>query len=187
MGRKSAVKTAPDPIRSAIERLLREDRFSLDEVVRILREQFPEHIERLPSRSSIGRYRQSMNELVSRMREIDTVSRAVVAELGESPDERAGALLTQTITALATHVALKVSEDPDNASIGDVKELARATRNVMDARRVGLKERQEIEAAAQRKLVREQQSKLDGMVKRGAMSAETLARIRTEVYGLAPQ
>lgn len=184
MGRRSSVKSAPDTIRSEIERLLRADRWSLDEMLEILRRQFPEHADALPSRSSLGRYRQSMDQMLGRMREIDTAARVVVSELGENPDERAGTLLTQAITSLATHAALRAGEAPDDVSIADIKDLARAARNVMDARRVGLKERQEIEVAAERRLVREQTAKLDKMAKAGTVPPEAIAAIKRDVYGL---
>jgi hypothetical protein len=184
MGRRSKVKDAPDPIRSEIERMLRADKFSLDEMRDLLIRQFPDLADKIPTRSSLGRYRQSMGQMLGRMRDIDSAARVVVAELGENPDERAGALLTQTITALATHAALKAGENEDGASIGEVKDLARAAKNVMDARRVGLKERQEIEAAARDKLKREQQAKLGDMAKHGTISQDTLDRIRREVYGI---
>lgn len=161
MGRRSSIKAAPDPIRAEIERLLRADKFSLDEMLDLLRKQFPNDADKIPSRSSLGRYRQGMEQLLGRMRDIDAASRVVVSELGENPDERAGTLLTQTITALATHAALRAAEDPEGASIGEVKELARATRNVMEARRIGLKERIEVEQAA---------------LKRQAKAAETTAK-----------
>lgn len=184
MGRRSTIKAAPDTIRAEIDKLLRADRFSLDEMLEILRRQFPEHVASIPSRSSLGRYRQSMDQLLGRMRDIDAAARVVVAELGENPDERAGTLLTQTITSLATHAALRASETPDDVSIADIKDLARATRNVMDARRVGLKERQEIEAAAEKRLVREQTAKLDKMAKSGTVPADAIAAIKRDVYGL---
>ncbi len=184
MGRRSSIKAAPDPIRSEIERMLRADKFSLDEMLDMLRAQFPEDADKIPSRSSLGRYRQTMDGMFQRMREIDSASRAMVSEFGENPDDRGGALLTQAVTSLATHVALRANEEPDEVSIGQIKDLARAARNVMDARRVGLKERQEIEAAARDKLKREQQAKLGDMAKSGSISQDTLDRIRREVYGI---
>lgn len=180
MGRRSTIKAAPEPIRQEIERLLRADRFSLDEMREMLLRHFPEYSAAIPSRSALGRYRQSMDQLLSRMRDIDAAARVVVDELGESPDERAGALLTQTITALATHVALRVSENPDGASIEDVRELARTTRNVMDARRVGLKERQEIE-----RLALQRQSKAAEKVARNVgLTDDQWAQLRSEFLGI---
>ncbi len=184
MGRRSKVKDAPDSIRSEIEKMLRADKFSLEEMRELLIQQFPDLADKIPTRSSLGRYRQSMGQMLGRMRDIDAAARVVVAELGENPDERAGALLTQTITALATHAALKAGEKEDGASIGEVKELARAAKNVMDARRVGLKERQEIREEARKQLVREQQEKLGDLVKRGTIPAEAIAIIQRDVYGL---
>ncbi len=182
MPRKSKVKEQPPDIRARIEALVRQDRWSLDEMVDMLRQEFP--AADLPSRSSLGRYQKSVGELLGRMRDIDAAARVVVSELGENPDDRAGTLLTQTITALATNAALRAGEDPEGASIGAVKELARAARNVMEARRIGLKERTEIEAAAEKRLIKEQAKRLDGLQRKGEITPEVLAKIRREVYGL---
>lgn len=63
-------------------------------------------------------------------------------------------------------------------------ELARAAKNTMQARTLSIKERQAIEKAAQERLIREQQGKLDDLGKSGALTPDTLQRIRQEVYGL---
>lgn len=180
MGRRSSVKAAPDSIRSEIERLLRADKFSLDEMLDILRRQFPDHAASIPSRSSLGRYRQSMDQLMGRMREIDAASRAMVSEFGENPDDRCGALLTQAVTSLATHVALRANDEPDDVSIVEVRDLARAARNVMDARRVSLRERQDIEQIA----LKRQATATEKVAKTVGLSDDQWSKLRAEFLGI---
>ena len=121
--------------------------------------------------------------MVGRMREIETAAGALVDELGEGVGDKAGALLAQAVTTLATNAALNAHEN-EGISIKEVGELARAARNAMQARTMSIKERQEIEQAAERRLEKSQQNKLDGLAKTGALAQDTLDRIRLEIYGI---
>jgi hypothetical protein len=68
--------------------------------------------------------------------------------------------------------------------IEDVRKLARAARDVISARSMSLKERQQIEAMAREKLLREQSERLDKVVKSGGLSEETAADLRRKILGI---
>lgn len=178
--RKSKITRLPAEQRAYIEKLMREDRLTLDEMLAAIRTKFPTAE---VSRSGLHRFALPLRELTERMREIDTAARVVVEELGENPDDRAGALLCQSITTLATNAALRAQVD-DETSIEDVRKLARASKDVISARAASLKERQAIEQAAREKLVREQRDKLDALGKSGAVSPEVLAVVMKAAYDL---
>lgn len=179
MARKSAIKTLPDDQRAFIEKLLREDRLTLDEMLGSIREKFPAAT--APSRSSLGRYKQSFEEMSGRLRDIQAASRVLVEEFGEDVDDRVGALLTQAVTTLATNVALE-SQDAD-VSIKEVGEMARAARAVMQARTMSMKERQAIEQAARARLLREQEQRLEEVRGADGMSEQLESRIRGILLG----
>lgn len=178
--RKSKISRMPLEQRAYIERLIREDRLTLDEMFADVRAKFPAAD---VSRSGLHRYQQPLRELTERMREIDTAARVVVEELGENPDDRAGALLCQSITTLATNAALRAQTD-EETSIEDVRKLARASKDVIAARTASLKERQAIEAAAREKLIREQKEKLTELGKSGAIDKAALALVMQAAYGI---
>lgn len=181
MPRKSKItRLAPDQ-RRFIERLMREDRLTLDEMLDAIRKQFPNAAE--PSRSSLHRYQQSMKEVTERMRAQDEAARAIVAELGENPDDRAGALLVQAVTTAATDVALRMNESPD-VTIEEVRKLARAAKDTIQARTTSLRERQAIEQAARERLIREQRKKLDQLGKSGTIDKAALAAVIKAAYDL---
>lgn len=177
MARKSTVdKLAPD-VRSHIERALRENRLTLDELIEDLRLAFPE--ETLPSRSALGRKRMAFDEMAKSMREIDAASRALVAEMGEGFDDRSGALLAQAVTTLATNVAFqRLQDEPEELDIGDVLKLARTARAAQETRNLSLKERMQIEKNATEKLLAEQKEKLAAMPTKGGVTEETKQAIR---------
>lgn len=178
-GRRNRITRLPAPQRAFVERLLREDRLTLDEMLAAIAAEFPDAT---PSRSGLHRYQTSIREITERMRAQDRAARAIVSELGENPDERAGALLVQAVTTAATDVALRASESAD-ATIDDVRKLARAAKDTIAARATSLKERVAIEAAAREKLVREQRGKLEALGKSGAVDPAVLARVIEAAYG----
>ena len=170
MGRKSSVSRLEPAARKHLEKLLREDRLTLDELLAEMREKFPTAD---VSRSGIHRYKASFGELVGRMREIETAAGALVDELGDGVGDKAGSLLAQAVTTLATNAALNAHES-EKVSIKEVSELARAARAAMQARTMSMKEREEIEEHARRKLLAEQQANLQKIAKSQGMSQEHL-------------
>lgn len=179
MARKSTVKRLPDDVRRHLERRLREDRLTLDELIEDLQDHFPGT--QTPSRSALHRYRANFEEMAGRMREIEAASTALVGELGEDVGERAGQLLAQAVTTLATNAALEAHSN--DVSIGEIAQLARAARAAMEARTLSRKEREAIELAARERLLREQDEKLTAAGRDGTVSMETVKEIRL-LYGI---
>jgi hypothetical protein len=176
MPRKSSVKGLPTDQRSYFEKLLREDRYSLDEMLSMFRAKFPAG--QPPSRSALGRYNKQFSELAGRMRDIQAAGTALVSELGEDPNDRAGQLLVEAVTTLATHAALKATDaDADDLSIKEIGMLARGARNVLEARKMSLAERQEVARIAREQAAEEAAQE----ARDGGVSETTIARIRERV------
>lgn len=182
MGRKSTIHKLPTDVRAHIERRLREDQLTLDELLEDIRQHFPDTDE-TPSRSALGRYKQSFGEMVSRMREQDQMARLLVSELGENPDERAGALMVQAVTTLTTHAAFTAqqAEDPD---IDTVRHLARAAKDVLQSRKASLDERREIERTARERLLKEQEENLQETARAQGLSEDQVQFWRERVLGI---
>ena len=179
MGRKSTIKRLEPEARKHLEKLLREDRHTLDELLVAMREKFPNAE---VSRSAIHRHRQGYEELVKGMREQQAIASLVVSELGENPDDKAGALLVQTITTLTNQVALTAAGEGE-VDVETVRKLARATKDVLAARRVDRQERLAIRQEARDELLAEQRAKLEAMPNKGGVTADTKAAIR-EALGI---
>jgi hypothetical protein len=180
MGRKSKVDQADPIVREAIERFCRANKLTLDEMRRALLSMFPDA--EVPSRSSLGRFKQGFDEMMSHQREIEAASNALVAELGENFDAKSGALLAQAVTTLATRATFDQLEQ-DEVEIGDVLDLARAAKAANEARSLSFKERQAVAEEARRKLLEEQKAKLDAMGSKGGVTEETKLAIR-EALGI---
>lgn len=179
-GRKSKVHRMPPEQRELIQSLLREDRYTLDEIVGEVRARWPEAD---VSRSGLYRYQAGFREMTARMREIEHAASALVGELGEGVGEKAGALLAQAVTTLATNAALRAQEN-DDITVDEVRKLAQAAKHAIDTRRISLAEREQIEEAARKRLLREQQERLSSTVKAGGLSQEFADTLRKQVLGI---
>lgn len=181
MSRKSAIKTLPPEQRTYIEQLLREDRLTLDGIIAAIQNRFPAGD--APSRSSLGRYKQAFDEMASRMRDNQEMARMLVSEFGEDVNDKAGSLLAQAVTTLATNAALDANDPEKKVSVKEVGELARAARAVMQTRTMSVKERQAIEQAARAKLLEEQEQRLEEVRGVDGMSEQLESRIREILMG----
>ncbi|WP_220814097.1 phage protein Gp27 family protein [Pseudomonas paralcaligenes] len=176
MGRKSSIEKARPEVRSFIDRLMRENRLTLDEMRELLETEFP-HDDELPSRQALGRYRKGVTEIMRSQREIQVASQALVAELGESFDDKTGAFLAQSITTLATRAAQDALGN-EETDIGDVLDLARAAKYAQETRSLSFKERQAVAKEARERLLEEQKAALAAMPVKGGVTEETKQAIR---------
>lgn len=181
MGRKSTIDKLPPEVRGHIEKRLRENRLTLDELFADVRESFPD-LSAAPSRSALGRYRGGFEEVMKTQRAMATAASALVAELGEDFDDKSGALLAQAVTTLATRAAFD-QLDNESAEIGDVLDLAKAAKAAQESRSLNLRERQTVAKLAREKLLEEQKAKLDALGAKGGVSDETRRAIR-EALGI---
>ena len=162
------------------ERLMREDNRTLDEMLAEIKKKFPD--EKTPSRSSLGRYRQSFDEMAGRMRDIQAASQALVSEFGEDVDDKAGALLSQAVTTLVTAMAMEANSEGAEISIKDAGQLARASKTVMETRTLSIKERKAIRQAYAEEAANAVTEELRGQ---DGMSEELENKIRGILLGKA--
>ena len=180
MGRKSTIDKLDGNVRTHKEKRIRENKLTLDELIADLQQTFPAKDK--PSRSALSRYRQNFESMISRMREQETMARILVEELGENPDDKAGALMVQSLTTLVNQAVFE-AQDRENMDIDDIRKLARAAKDAIQARQASLNERQQIEKITREKLLAEQKQKLAAMPVKSGVTEDTKQAIR-EALGI---
>ncbi|WP_180125636.1 phage protein Gp27 family protein [Rhodoferax sp. BLA1] len=188
MGRKSSIDKLPSEVRARVQKHLRENRLTLVELIADLQKEFPDLCAAgvLPSVSAVQRYSQGVREIVANEREMAAAAEALVGELGEDFDAKSGALLAQAVTTLANKRAFQAIEATSNGTvmdISDVLDLARAAKVAQEARSLNLKERRSVADEARRKLLEQQEVKLQEMRGSDGMSEQMEARIRRILLG----
>lgn len=170
MGRKSSISRLEPQARQYLEQLIRQGRHTLDELLADVRAKFPQAD---VSRSAIHRFSVPFKEMLERMHQQQAMAGILVQELGEDPDDKAGALMVQAITTLTTQASV-MQAGADEVDIDAVQKLARAAKDVIAARKVNRQERLAIRQAARDELLAEQEANLTKIAKTQGMGQEQL-------------
>lgn len=185
MGRKSTISRLAPGVRKYVEKLLREDRLTLDEMIADLQAKYPLLADSgvLPSRSAMQRYGAGFAEFIARQREIRTMADTFVGEFGDDMGDKTGELLAQMVTTVCTH-ATAGAQQRDDLTIKEVGDLARAARAAMETRTLSLRERVALKEATRKELLEEQRAKLTDLGKTGAITPDVLALVIKAAYDL---
>jgi len=181
MAGKSSINRLPSMVKAYIQKLLREDRMTLDDMLADIQARFPN--EKAPSRSALGRFKLGFDELTDKVRQQREMAEAFVGAFGEDASDKTGVLLVEAISTL-TYQAAMGAHEKDEVTIAEVSALARAAKATMEARTMSVKERQVIEKAARDRLLQEQSAELDNAVKAKGMTEEQAMFWRQKFLGV---
>lgn len=185
---KSFMHKLSDGQRTFIEKLLREDRLTLNEMLDEIRAEFP--VECIPSRSALGREKKNFAEEARQLREIAAASEVLVKEFGEDPDDKGGMLLAQAVQAVVTKRALSeltnTGDDPEKPQMGidDVGALARAARAAIMTKSKAMENRDEIRRQAREELLKEQDANLQKAAASQGMGEDQIQFWREKILGI---
>lgn len=181
MAGKSSISRLPPMVKAYIQKLLREDRMTLDDMLDDIRGRFPN--EKAPSRSALGRFKQGFDQLTEKARQHREQAEAFVGAFGEDSSDKTGALLVEAISTL-TYQAAMGAHEKDEVTIKEVATLARAAKATMEARTLSVKERQFIAKAAREQLLAEQAAELEKSVQTGGMNEDQALFWREKFLGV---
>jgi hypothetical protein len=181
MAGKSSITRLPPMVKAYIQKLLREDRMTLDSMLADIQLRFPN--EKAPSRSALGRFKFGFDELTEKARAQREMAEAFVGAFGEDASDKTGVLLVEAISTL-TYQAAMGAHEKDEVTIAEVAALARAAKATMEARTMSVKERLAVEKAARERLLQEQAAELDSAVKTQGMTEDQAMFWRQKFLGL---
>ena len=182
--RNSKGKVERAPYRARVEQLLRENKHTLREIVAIVEQEFPDEKVTV---GSIHTFDKRIHDFTERMRELETSARIIAEKYGPNAGDDATTVLANAMVVLATDTVLKLNEKSladEPVDLASVRAASQIAKNAQESKRVSLNVRKQIEAEVREALLREQSEKLDKVAKTGKYDQATLARIRSEVYGL---
>jgi len=174
--RKGNVHRAP--YRERLEELLRADTHTLDEMVAIIKAEYPGET---VSRSSVHRYDAQIRSFTEKMQELETHAKVLADKYGKSDDT--GNLLANAVMTLTTDTALNLMAS-GAAELDDVRKLAQTAQTALQAKQVSLNVRKQIEAEVREKVLAEQKTKLEALEKNGKINKAAFDVVTREMYGL---
>ena len=180
--RKSSIERLPKPVKDRLQKHLRDNRLTLDEIIADMRAAFP--AEETPSRSAVYRYRVSFEDAVAHQREIEEMSQLWVRELKDAPQGKTGRLVAELLRTAAAKAVMDINGEEGGVDVKKLGVLARAFMAIEAGSKRESENRALIRDEVRKELLEEQTQKLDGLEKTGRYPPDVLKRIRQEVYGL---
>ena len=175
MPRRSSVERLDAPLKEIVDRLLREGRHTLDDIVA--------HLEGLTgerpvSRSALGRYSQRMEEIGARIRRRREIEEQWIGRLGEAPRGKAGRLLIEVVRQLAWDSVTNLSDlaEGEGESTVDPNLLRALSTTVWQLQRAERAELDYERALAQQ--IDDAERAVEGAMKRQGISGSTADAIR---------
>ncbi|HXG29259.1 MAG TPA: DUF3486 family protein [Nevskiales bacterium] len=178
--RISSIKRLPREVKAAIDGLLKEGRFSLDEILGEIRRQYGDAV--APSRSALGRYKKNFDEVSKHMQEAREIASIWTQKIGEQPESDIGKVAIEMLRTLA----FQASQDAysgERVSPRELNALALAMQRIEDAGRLSLARELALEKAALEKAAKAAAT----VAKKKGVSAETVELIRREILGISDE
>lgn len=183
MTRKSSITQLDPAIREELDKLLREDRFTIREVV--------QHLQTLGadvSRSAVGRYHKQFDQIGKRMRESREIAAVWAQKIGNEPQGDIGRVVMEMLRTLAFDVTLELTKDDEKTGEakalldpGAIGALALAMQRLESATKTSF----ERELKARKAALEDAAKVVEKIAAKGGMTAKTREEIKNGILGIA--
>lgn len=177
MGRKSSIMRLAAPVKQAIDGALKDGRCTLDELICHLREQYPQ--QNVPSRSSLGRYKQRFDALAKDLRETREIADIWAQKFGAEPDSDVGKVVLEILRTLSYRVGADLLEPGAELDSRSIAQLARAMQYIEDAGRLSL----DREAKVRKVALDEAARRIETLGTKKTLDPDALKAVREQLYG----
>ena len=149
MGRRSKIEQMDKRIKAEVDRLIREGRHTIDDILEHLQQLGEEDV----TRSSVGRYVHKRTAQFERFREAQEVAAVWGKQLADNPDDDLGRLVTELLRVISFQTIADLNEEDAEVNPRDVMLLSKAIKDLATADKTSadreIKVRREIAAKAE--------------------------------------
>lgn len=177
MPRKSTVDAISAEAREELDRMVRDNRATIDQIRQRLSELEGEDA---PSRSAIGRYVQSAKQQMERYRQAQEVAKVWVGKLEEEPDGDVGRLLSEMLRTVAFSSLSQLGDEDAQAEAKDIRFLAQAIKDLASADKISA----ERELRIRKETAEKAAQKMEAAEKKGKpLTAAEFRKMMKDLYG----
>ncbi len=180
MARKSTVTKLDARLRETVDGLVRDGRYTLDEIL--------DHLAQLNggtapvSRSALGRYAQQAEEQMRRYREAQEVAKVWIGKFEDEPNGDVARLLPEMLRSVAFQTIGQIGDREEGADAQELMFLAKALDHLGKANTASLQVELKLrEIRAKAKAVAEE---VASQAKAGGLSDDTAEQIRKKILGV---
>lgn len=183
-GRLSKVDLLPDSIREQLHQMLREKRYTQEEIREAINALIDEH--NLPeemqlSRTGLNRYAIRMEKVGAKIRASREMAEVWAAKLGSAPTSDVGKLLMEFVKTLAFETSMSMAEDDKPVAPKALGQLALVAQRLEAAAMTSHKREKAIRDA----FAQEMAEKTEELVRTGGLSGGAADTIKRELLGIS--
>lgn len=183
-GRLSKVDLLPDSIREQLHQMLREKRYTQEEIREAINALIDEH--NLPeemqlSRTGLNRYASRMEKVGAKIRASREMAEVWAAKLGSAPTSDVGKLLMEFVKTLAFETSMSMAEDDKPVAPKALGQLALVAQRLEAAAMTSHKREKAIRDA----FAQEMAEKTEELVRTGGLSGGAADTIKRELLGIS--
>jgi len=174
MSNKSSIRQLPEALRAEIDRLLRDDKFTIVQIV--------EHMQTLGadlSKSAVHRYSQDFDRMTEDIRLTREMARAIGRELKDDIDGNATQMLVESMHALLLKARMQLADSGD-IDARSVSDLAKAVKDLQTASKSSAEMRLKLRS----EVAKEAADAIDEVVTKQGLSASTVEAIKQRILGI---
>lgn len=179
---RSSIARLPPEIRAELDRLIRERRHTIDEIVVHLRQLGGE-----VKRTAVGDYKKRMEASLARYREAQEVAGVFIPQLGINPDSQMGQLLAELLKTVAFRTLADMQQRDDGAEPMEIMLLSKALSELARAQKTDQEFREKVRAEYRRELeekAKQAEAAVAKVARRAGLTGEAAAEIRRHVLGI---
>lgn len=189
-GRPSKVDLLPESIRNELHKLLRDKRYTQQEIRTAINELIDDSglsDDMKLSRTGLNRYASRMETVGAKIRQSREIAEVWTSKLGDAPESDAGKLVQEIVKTLAFDVGMSMSEQELTSEaqtqkfVKTLNQLALLSARIEQSSMLTLKREKEVRAA----FAAEAASTAEKIVRQAGLSAETATAIKREILGIA--
>lgn len=180
MPRKSSISQLDPAVRAELDRLMKDDRFTLEQIVAHLKQ-----LGAVVSRSSLGRYHKRFEESGKKIREAREVAAIWTERLGNEPQGDIGKVVIEMLRTMAFDATMQMGQDREVETQLDgkaISTLALAMQRIEAAGKLSLDRERVLLQAAAEAAARE----VDAVAadKKGGLTAEAAEEIKRRILSI---
>lgn len=183
MARKSSIDALPADLRTAVNRKILDEGWTIAEVVKLIDDAGHE-----VSKSAVGRHKQKIDKLAERMKRSRETAQVLAREIGpDSLETQQGQVLVQLLQSVTfDHIANLDDDDAEGLTAKDLRSLAAAIKDTAQAGSIN----QARELKIREEVAKQNAEKLDEAVAEASsagekgLSADRIAQLRRDFLGV---
>jgi len=181
MAQKSTIQQLPEDIKLELDKLIKDGRYTIDQLVEYLQDQGAP-----VSRSAVGRHKKKMDRALERLRQSGEVTKVLVKELGDKTEGEMSSAMREILRSMVFDFMMEGEKvEPKQFMF-----IAKTLKDIEQTAQISTKREREVREEMKqiaRDQAQEAAKEVDKITKQAGLSGEFADEIRRQILGVGAE